>query len=146
MFQFCICCIYCICCICDNFNIIKKVLVIMKTCVRLTCAFANDCSRLIPIQLFIGWDDGTGNGNAWHLDMVLLALMILFFGLELGLGLRNTHLNCGIEWVFRDSFDAHNIVDQMLCFFQVISDPILRRLLLLTCGYPCLQVVQLLDN
>jgi hypothetical protein len=80
--------------------------------------------------------------------VLVLALMVVLLGLGLGLGLgvRNTHLNCGIERILCDSFDAHNVVNQLLCFFQVLSDPIFRGLLLLTRGYPCLQVFQLLDN
>jgi len=42
---------------------------------------------------------------------------------------RNTHLDCSIEWVFGDSFDAHNAVDDLLCFFEIFGDPFLGALL-----------------
>jgi hypothetical protein len=42
---------------------------------------------------------------------------------------RNTHLDRSIEWVFGDSFDAHNAVDDLLCFFEIFGDPFLGALL-----------------
>ena len=111
--------------------------------------------RLVPIQLFVRWHNRAGNRNTRHLDLVLQANMVVVLGLGLGLwlwlwlGLRNTHLNRRTERVLCDSFDAYNVVNDSLCFFQIISDPILRGLLLLllpTCGYQCSQVFQLHDN
>ena len=120
------------------------------TCVRLTCVFADDYRSLIPIQLFIGWHNRAGNGNTRHLGLVFMITHAVLV-LVLVLGLRNTHLNCRLEWVFRYSFDAYNVVNQMLCFFQILSDPVLRRLplfLLLTRtrGHLSIQFFQLLGN
>ena len=107
---------------------------------------------LIPIQLFIGWHNRAGNGNARHLGLVF---MITHAVLVLGLGLRNTHLNCRLEWIFRYSFDPYNIVNETLCFFQIFSDPFLRGLYLLlllllahhrTRGHLSLQIFQLLGK
>ena len=42
---------------------------------------------------------------------------------------RNTHLDCSIEWVFGDSFDTHNAVDDLLCFFEIFGNPFLGALL-----------------
>ena len=93
----------------------------MSACVRVYVC-------LIPIQLFMGW-------------VGVIVVVVRRVGCF--------KLRCGFEWVFRNTFDADNIVNDLLRFLEVVAYPVfVRNALLLKCeckfGYAIAKVCEFL--